>query len=59
MMVWEGLGMFRRLSKVWVGLKGFGRVQYCQNCLTVIENTCLGEFGGIWADLEIPKVCNG
>ena len=53
---WEGLGGFRR---VWRGSGEFGRVWEAQECVNVIENKCLEEFGRIWADLEIPKVCNG
>ena len=39
-------------------MEEFGRVWECQNCVTVIENNCSGEFGRIWADLGMPKVCN-
>ena len=65
---WEALGGFKGFGKVWEGLGGFGRVREslegfgrvweCQNCVTVIENNCSGEFGRIWVDLEMPKVCN-
>ena len=55
---WEGLGRFERFWKVRESWEGFGRVWECQNCLTVIETSCLGEFGRIWADLELPKVRN-
>ena len=56
--VWEGLGGLGTVWKVREGVQGFGRVWEYHNYVTVIENKCLGEFGRIWADLEMPNVCN-
>ena len=53
--LWESSNGFGRFRESW---EGFGRVWECPNCLTVIETSCLREFARIWADLEMPKVCN-